>query len=1108
MNYLTMLKPKTLLTACVLFALSVNTLAQVTEQEVTYTYTSEGQIDTIDGPRLDTDVIDVTDYNYDPTTKFLSEIIEAKDVFNFSTAFQNHNSRGNPQLIIDPNGVETTQQFHARGWLEKTTVKHPTDTSGTQDAAMEYRYDSVGQTTCTISPTGVITIYHYTPARYLASEIEGADHCDPLINSTGYLKKFTYNNAGDIVSETIYNGLLETDPVVFSASQQFDELGRVMDRFGHNGQHTHFDYDTNDFVTKITEQIDTQTSRETDYFPDNFNKLARMEDALDNPLDNTYDAQGQLENVKDARNNSTHYDYDAFGNVETLTSPDAGVTNNIYDEANNLRFSTDARGIQQERRYDALNRLTDILYASAPNENVQYYYDHYQMDSANPDADEANSYAVGRLTGMDGEYGKSRYYYDHRGNITKVKELLTVGTFETRYAYRLDNSVESIQYPSGRLVNYFYDSVGRVTRMTTKANANAAEQTVIDQAQYKPFGPLTSMVYGNGLNHIREYDLDYLLEERRTFDNTTLEHFQYTFDGVNNLRSITDLLDATHSHNYQYDLVDRLINSQTAAGIYDFIYDEVGNRLSKTFDNGSQLNTETYQYAINSNRIDTLNHSDSVSYDDAGNTLQDGRGLTVSYNHANRQQQTTRGGLVVSHIHNPRGQRVAKLSSAGNEYYQYDLSGTLLGVYDSNLAALQEFIYLNGEIVALVSSLSQANQSTQVHITTLPANDGWIRESGASTLVGGTVKTGQSNNKALRIGDDKKDREYRSVLVFDLGSLPAVTLESLDLQLKRTNSSKVGNPSDAIQVWLLPTGSNIVKADFQHNTSVLAGQLSAGNTGSVNFSQQAIDEINAQRSAGASFIKLRLQATSVSNNKKNDYMGYFTREQSNASRHPVLTIAYSQGGGTTGPEMLFTLNDHLGTTQTITDAQQNILWRAHYSPFGVASLEEDVDGDGNHLRFNLRFPGQYFDSETGQVYNWHRYYDPYTGRYITSDPLGLIDGPNTYAYVINNPVNNIDPTGLANGDIIPEEAVERMGTGDHLVFPEETNNAQYNACMTRCKKKELSSANTLCFLTGGIAARRAGPAGGMAAEQACSELTAHLKCSKKCQEEPECSDEK
>ena len=65
------------------------------------------------------------------------------------------------------------------------------------------------------------------------------------------------------------------------------------------------------------------------------------------------------------------------------------------------------------------------------------------------------------------------------------------------------------------------------------------------------------------------------------------------------------------------------------------------------------------------------------------------------------------------------------------------------------------------------------------------------------------------------------------------------------------------------------------------------------------------------------------------------------------------------------------------------------------------------------MQNNLRFPGQYYNAETGLHYNWNRYYDPETGRYLSPDPIGLDGGLNLYAYVENDPVNWSDPEGLA-----------------------------------------------------------------------------------------------
>jgi RHS repeat-associated protein len=106
--------------------------------------------------------------------------------------------------------------------------------------------------------------------------------------------------------------------------------------------------------------------------------------------------------------------------------------------------------------------------------------------------------------------------------------------------------------------------------------------------------------------------------------------------------------------------------------------------------------------------------------------------------------------------------------------------------------------------------------------------------------------------------------------------------------------------------------------------------------------------------------------------------------------------------------------DHLGTPRAITRPADNaVVWKwDNTDPFGANLPSENPSGLGA-FSYNLRFPGQYYDVETGTRYNARRDYDPALGRYIQSDPIGLNGGINTYAYVNGNPLNLVDPFGLA-----------------------------------------------------------------------------------------------
>jgi RHS repeat-associated protein len=128
-----------------------------------------------------------------------------------------------------------------------------------------------------------------------------------------------------------------------------------------------------------------------------------------------------------------------------------------------------------------------------------------------------------------------------------------------------------------------------------------------------------------------------------------------------------------------------------------------------------------------------------------------------------------------------------------------------------------------------------------------------------------------------------------------------------------------------------------------------------------------------------------------------------------------------------GNSIYYYLNDHLGTPQRMTDETNTVVWEASYMPFGEAWVNPN-----SGVTNNIRFPGQYEDQESGLHYNFHRYYDPHTGRYLRPDPIHTMQPTlgnlllfsislkthyelNSYHYAQNNPLKMIDPKGLVCG---------------------------------------------------------------------------------------------
>jgi RHS repeat-associated protein len=128
----------------------------------------------------------------------------------------------------------------------------------------------------------------------------------------------------------------------------------------------------------------------------------------------------------------------------------------------------------------------------------------------------------------------------------------------------------------------------------------------------------------------------------------------------------------------------------------------------------------------------------------------------------------------------------------------------------------------------------------------------------------------------------------------------------------------------------------------------------------------------------------------------------------------VSPLQYQDANGT-----YWVHGDHLTAPVALTTSTGQVVWRAKYQTYGNALVNAGADGNGTPVTFNLRFPGQYFDQESTLHYNRFRDYDPSTGRYLQSDPIGQAGGINTYRYAAGNPIVAVDVQGLC-----PESSAE------------------------------------------------------------------------------------
>jgi len=629
-----------------------------------FEYNSRGKLTKRTGPR--TDVADVTTYVYDDKGNLISSTAPLIGTITYS----DHDGFGHPRGITDPNGATITYTYDSEGRV--LSVKLPGDITPTS-----YSYTPAGGcSSCGTSsdnlqsitfPEGNGISYTYDPSGRLAT----------ITDSLGNSINYSYDSEGNKLKEEIKDksGLLQK-----TLSYQYDALNRLKQIKKPDTSYTEYGYDSRNNRTSLR----APNSNVTAFRYDTLNRLVATIQPGNITTSVEYDTHDNLTKVTDGNNNATGYRYDDLGRVCATISPDTGTSTYSYDPNGNMLNNTDANGITTSYVYDALNRVTTISFPD-PKDNVTYTYDNCTNGK-------------GRLCAMIDPSGTTTYEYTVKGQTKKETKTIDSQTFVTEYGYDQNGNITTVKYPSGRTIAYSYVN-DRVTGITNNGTAIASG------IAYKPFGGMTNLTYGNGIQQAISYDQQYRITN---ITANSIQNLSYGYDKNGNIAQITDNLNNAKSQTYGYDSLDRLANAQGPWGGLAYIYDKAGNR---TTENHNDLST-AYGYKPNTNQLITMTGEKNYAFgfDANGNTTTENNRHYI-YDQNQRlikvaEQTTTKDGQDVTntttkgeYTYNGSGQRQKKTVNGQTTYFVFDQQGQLIAESGTSQT---DYIFLNGNPYAIV----------------------------------------------------------------------------------------------------------------------------------------------------------------------------------------------------------------------------------------------------------------------------------------------------------------------------------------------------------------------------------------------------------------------
>ncbi|MGN7915898.1 RHS repeat-associated core domain-containing protein [Lysobacter sp. 22409] len=653
-----------------------------------------GAVKAVDGPR--TDVADVSSYSYyasdDPACATSpatcayrkGDLWKVTDALGHATEFLRYDVAGRALSSKDANGVVTDLEYTPRGWLAARKVRGANNGSEADDAITRMEYDLIGQVKKVIQPDGMFVRYEYDAAHRLTD----------IYDNAGNRIHYTLDSAGNRTKEDTNdsNGAL-----MRTLSRVYNQLGQLKTAKTAQGHATGFSYDANGNGDITTDALGRKT--DNDYDPlDRLAKTLQDVGGINAKIEYKYDALDRVTQVTDPKGLSTTYSYNGLGDQVQLSSPDTGVTNFSYNAAGQVATKQDANDANPHvYTYDAVGRPKTVSYGSG-NADVEYDY-----DTVNSVCAAGETFAVGRVIAMRTEGTELKYCYDRFGRVVRKVQSVDSQSFTLRYAYTLAGQLQALTYPDGAVADYVRDNQGRVTEIGVTP-AGGVRSVLLNNASYKPFGPVAGWTYGNGRNLQRTYDQDY--RPKSIFDAASGGlSLSYGYNEVGELTQLKDGLQSAALAQYDYDALGRLKvtrDGPTGTPLETYGYDATGNRTSLLH---AGITTD-YSYPSTSHRLSNVGGV-SRSFDAVGNTTSIGdTAREFVYNANDRMSQVKQAGVVkTSYRYNAKGQLVSRADNATGVitgYTLYDEAGHWLGDYDANGATKQQAIWLGDAPVGLV----------------------------------------------------------------------------------------------------------------------------------------------------------------------------------------------------------------------------------------------------------------------------------------------------------------------------------------------------------------------------------------------------------------------